>query len=100
MKVFILYPNQLFLSAIDNDGTDFYLLEEPLFFTQFHFHPIKLAYHRATMKVFESELLAIGKTVHYLEAHQPHADSQQLLQVLAGKEIDEVHLYDVVDDWL
>jgi deoxyribodipyrimidine photolyase-related protein len=100
MKVFILYPNQLFQSAIDNDGTDFYLLEEHLFFTQFHFHPIKLAYHRATMKVFEAELLAKGKTVHYLEAHQPDADSQQLLHMLAGKEIKEVHLYDVVDDWL
>jgi deoxyribodipyrimidine photolyase-related protein len=100
MKVFILFPHQLFQSAIDTDGTDFYLLEEPLFFTQFHFHPLKLAYHRATMKMFEAALLAKGKTVHYLEAHQPLADSQQLLQVLAGKEIKEVHVYDVVDDWL
>lgn len=100
MNPFILLPNQLFRSAIESEFTEFYLLEEPLFFTQFHFHPIKLAYHRATMKVFESELVARGKKVYYVEARNPLADSQNLIRQLAENGMNEIHLFDVVDDWL
>jgi len=100
MKVFILFPNQLFHSSFDENCSDFYLLEEPLFFTQFHFHPIKLAYHRATMKAFESDLTSAGKKVHYLETHNPLADVRMLIAQLSKEGVDEIHLYDVVDDWL
>jgi len=100
MNAIIHFPHQLFRQPMPEVEGDIYLVEEPLFFLQFNFHPLKRAYHRATMKVYESELKDSGKSVHYIDAHHKLAETSKLIEHLAGKGVSEVHLYDVVDDWL
>ncbi len=51
---FIIFPHQLFYN---NDKKlkayeTIYLIEEPRYFTDFNFHKLKLAYHRASMKKY------------------------------------------------
>jgi len=100
MNAILLFPHQLFRQSILGVEGDVYLVEEPLFFLQFKFHPLKRAYHRATMKVFETELKASGKKVHYIDALEEHADSEQLIERLSKQGVNEIHMFDVVDDWL
>jgi deoxyribodipyrimidine photolyase-related protein len=51
--IFLIFPNQLFKSNKHlKNITKIYLIEEPRFFTDFKFHKLKIAYHRATMKKF------------------------------------------------
>ena len=57
MKIFILYPNQLFKNLANFKDKKVLLIEEPLFFTQYEFHIQKLVLHRASMKFYESYLL-------------------------------------------
>ena len=62
----IILPNQLFpLKLIENmkDINTIYLVEEPRYFTDFKFHKLKIMYHRASMKKYES--LIKDKTVKY-----------------------------------
>ena len=56
MKIFILYPNQLFKNVAKLKDKKVLLIEEPLFFTQYEFHIQKLILHRASMKFYESYL--------------------------------------------
>jgi deoxyribodipyrimidine photolyase-related protein len=100
MKALLLFPHQLFRQSLPEVDGGVWLIEEPLFFLQYNFHPLKRAYHRATMKVFEAELKASGKVVHYMEAHDPKADAKRLIEQLALQGVKEIHLFDVVDDWL
>jgi deoxyribodipyrimidine photolyase-related protein len=100
MNAIVLFPHQLFRQSIPGVKGDIYLVEEPLFFLQFNFHLLKRAYHRATMKVLEAELEAAGNTVHYIETHHEHATASNLIAHLAQKGVNEIHMFDVVDDWL
>ena len=58
----LILPNQLFdckmiESIVDNNDIDkVYLIEEPRYFTDYKFHKLKLAYHRATMKKYFTKL--------------------------------------------
>ena len=64
MKLIIL-PNQLFpLKMLPEDIDTIYLIEEPRYFTDFDFHKLKLTYHRASMKKYESELPKKYKCVY------------------------------------
>ena len=51
--IFIVFPTQLYNDIkILDEYKKIYLLEEPRYFTDFKFHKLKLAYHRATMKKY------------------------------------------------
>ncbi|MDX4012435.1 cryptochrome/photolyase family protein [Aliarcobacter skirrowii] len=50
MKIFILYPNQLFKNLSNFMNKKVLLIEEPLFFTQYDFLIQKIILHRASMK--------------------------------------------------
>jgi deoxyribodipyrimidine photolyase-related protein len=100
MNAIVLFPHQLFRQSIPGVDAEIYLVEEPLYFLQYNFHPLKRAYHRATMKVFEAELKESGSHVHYIEANQPQSETRVLVEQLASKGIKYIHLFDVVDDWL
>ena len=50
MKIFILYPNQLFKNLSNFTNKKVLLIEEPLFFTQYDFHIQKLILHRVGVK--------------------------------------------------
>jgi deoxyribodipyrimidine photolyase-related protein len=51
MTIYLLFPIQLYNSIKHLKKADkIYLIEEPRYFTDFKFHKLKLAYHRASMK--------------------------------------------------
>jgi deoxyribodipyrimidine photolyase-like uncharacterized protein len=53
MNNFIIFPHQLFYNLDHLDGyKNIYLVEEPRYFTDFKFHKLKLAFHRASMKKY------------------------------------------------
>ena len=52
------------------------------------------------MKAYESYLLSIGKTVHYIEALGESSDVRYLIASLASKGIIDIHLIDPTDNWL
>ncbi len=100
MKALLLFPHQLFRQQLPVVDGGVWLIEEPLFFLQYNFHPLKRAYHRATMKVYESELIADGIAVNYVEVHNALADTRRLIAHLAADGVKEIHVFDVADDWL
>ena len=92
-KAFLVFPHQLFEAVLEQDKeTEIYLVEEPLFFTQFSFHKKKLIFHRASMKAFQKRIETKGFKVKYLD----FMDADLKKQVKA----DEILYFDVVDDWL
>ena len=48
---FLLFPTQLF-PKLPKGNYDIYLVEDPIYFTRFKFHKLKLAYQRACMKKY------------------------------------------------
>lgn len=100
MKAVLIFPHQLFENPIVSEDASYWLIEEYLFFSQFQFHPIKRAYHRATMKVYEQELILAGNEVNYIESADENSDVRRLFSFLVARGIQEVETYDVVDDWL
>ncbi len=66
--VFLIFPTQLFynLEHLPKDQI-IYLIEEPRYFTDFKFHKLKLAYHRASMKKYYSMLKKKKYNVEYIE---------------------------------
>ena len=66
--MFLIFTHQLIYNTshlIKNEII--YLIEEPRFFTDFKFHKLKLAYHRATMKKYYDFLLKKNFNVKYYE---------------------------------
>ncbi len=97
----LLFPHQLFAdSPLLQLGLPVWLVEEPLFFTQYAFHRQKLVYHRATLLHYRHWLEAQGLTVHYLRHDEPAADCRNLPQCLRKQGITSLHCHDLVDDWL
>jgi deoxyribodipyrimidine photolyase-related protein len=64
----LIFPTQLYYNTkhIDKDS-NIYLIEEPRFFTDFKFHKLKLAYHRATMKKYFDHLIKKNYNVKYID---------------------------------
>jgi len=69
--VFLIFPHQLFynLEHLDNHNK-IYLIEEPRYFTDFNFHKLKLAYHRATMKKYYDYLKKKKYNITYINFNQ------------------------------
>ena len=100
-KAGIIFPDQLFEQVLFSKGCDMlYLVEESLFFTQHPFHKQKLAFHRASMKFYESYLQREGRKVTYVEAHHSNADVRQLIAGLPQEGLHELEIIDVTDNWL
>jgi deoxyribodipyrimidine photolyase-related protein len=90
MKVLLIYPTQLFednklIELVDK----VHLIEDPVYFTDFKFHKLKLTYHRATMQFYKDYI----KPDKYWEFHE--VDYNRIL-----KGATEVYLYDPVDKHL
>jgi deoxyribodipyrimidine photolyase-related protein len=67
---YIIFPNQLFYNIKHIDKkSNIYLIEEPRYFTDFKFHKLKLAYHRATMKKYFDYLKKKKYNIKYIEFH-------------------------------
>ena len=97
----IILPNQLFKDSplLDNNFTN-YIIEESLFFRQFNFHKQKIAFHRASMKYYESLLASRGKKVKYIESHQELADLGYFINKHINNGVKEINFYDPVDNWI
>ena len=52
MNIVLIFPTQLFKDIDLLQNKQVYLIEEPIYFTNYNYHKLKLAYHRATMKYY------------------------------------------------
>ncbi len=97
----LVFPHQLFEHhpALSKKRA-VWLVEETLFFRQYTFHKQKLAFHRASMKYYESMLSRQGFKVHYTGTRNELSDVRNLLPYLSEQGFTEIHFTDPVDDWL
>ncbi|MDO3694184.1 cryptochrome/photolyase family protein [Wenyingzhuangia sp. chi5] len=97
----LIFPNQLFKESPFLDTKEIvYLVEEFLFFKQYKFHKQKIAFHRASMKAYETFLISKGLEVKYIEAVNKLSDIRKLMPFLKEKGIEHINYIDPVDDWL
>ena len=101
MNIGVLFPHQLFEqnSLIDKCDT-IYLIEEYLFFKQYNFHQQKIAFHRASMKFYESYLQSKNIQVVYIDASNDLADIRNLISHFKTIDIDYFEYMDTTDCWL
>ena len=97
----IIFPHQLFEQHIeDAPNKHVWLVEEHLFFRQFKFHKVKIAYHRATMKKFEARLKDAGLDVTYIASTEKTSDIRELIPHLASEGVDSITFMDPTDNYL
>lgn len=98
-KIIIIFPHQLFknidiLKSVD----EVILIEETLYFNQYDFHKVKLAFHRASMQYYRDYLLGEGIVCRYIHAHEDQSDIRRLIKGMPDS--SHVTCYDPVDNWL
>ena len=99
-KAFLIYPHQLFEDITRIKFSDIvFLIEEPLYFSEFRFHKQKIVLHRASMQRYKHYLEQNQIKVEYIEFHQL-ATTESIANILQEYQIESVEIYDVVDDWL
>lgn len=93
MKGIIILPNQLFENNDIIDDHHIFIYEDPVYFTLFKFHKLKLILHRATMKAYEDYLKKEFKNnkVTYVEYND------NLRSMLKKYKIDKIDMYNPVD---
>lgn len=100
-KVGVIFPHQLFEQPMIASKCEcIYLVEETLFFRQYTFHKQKIAFHRASMKFYESYLQSLQKQVVYIESCNPLADIRTLIPYLKAKGFHSIEYIDTSDYWL
>lgn len=103
MRAALIYPHQLFSPHPALPGAErVYLIEDPLFFSQYAFHKQKLMLHRASMQRFSKELKETNPkrlTVRYVEAHEL-SSSGDIGPILVQDNVTAVQYIDAEDDWL
>jgi deoxyribodipyrimidine photolyase-related protein len=60
MKNFLLFPVHLFKNIQNLKNHKIYIIEDPIYFIDYKYHKLKLAYHRATMKTYYDYLKKIN----------------------------------------
>jgi deoxyribodipyrimidine photolyase-related protein len=91
MKIFIIFPTQLFKEIPYLKDMDvIYLLEEPFYFTDKPFHKQKLVFHRASMKYYYSLIKQKYKNVKYVTF-----DKINYKDIFSNA--SEIHAYDPID---
>jgi len=101
MKTGILFPHQLYEhSPLVLKCDTIYLIEEYLFFKQYNFHKQKIAFHRASMKFYESYLISIEKKVVYINSFQEISDVRKLIPFMKADGINTFEYIDTTDYWL
>jgi deoxyribodipyrimidine photolyase-related protein len=97
----LVFPHQLFAgNPLLKVCSRLILVEEWLFFRQYPFHKQKIAFHRASMKYYESYLKDAGKKVVYISISDKRSDIRELLNSLKEEGVRKVHYIEVTDDWL
>jgi deoxyribodipyrimidine photolyase-related protein len=94
---FLIYPHQLFEDiSRAKKASEVFLIEDPLFFTQYTFHAQKILLHRVSMKAYEKKLVDEKVNVKYIEVGNL-TKTEDIKKFIKS---DVVTLYDPVDNWL
>ena len=98
-KINIIFPHQLFedCTILNEEGT-FYIIEEFLFFKQYNFHKQKIAFHRSSMKFYESYLKTLNKKVLYIDSKDERSDIRIFLSSL--NQNSTITFSEISDNWL
>ncbi|MEZ4799011.1 MAG: cryptochrome/photolyase family protein [Flavobacteriales bacterium] len=94
MNVLLVYPHQLFREVLNLKPDLTLLVEDELFFTQYKFHKQKIAYHKATMAYFFSE---ISGQKEYISSQDIRHKTADLFDYLFSKKVNKVTLFDPSD---
>lgn len=98
-KINIIFPHQLFENCtLLNEGGTFYIIEEFLFFKQYNFHKQKIAFHRSSMKFYESYLKTLNKNVIYIDSKDERSDIRIFLSSL--NQNSSITFSEISDNWL
>lgn len=65
--IFFIFPIHLYNIPTPLQYDKIYIIEHPRFFTDFKYHKLKLAFHRATMKSYFDSLKKTHKKIKYIE---------------------------------
>lgn len=97
----IVFPHQLFEeSDVLIHCQTIYLVEEWLFFRQYQFHKRKIAFHRASMKFYQSHLEKLGMKVIYVNSFDEISDIRLLIPELKQRGINHISYIETTDHWL
>lgn len=97
----IVFPHQLFEENILlTKCNTIYLVEEWLFFKQYNFTKHKIAFHRASMKFYESQLKLKKINTVYIDAVDKLSDIRVLIPHLKSKGVTTIEYIDTTDCWL
>jgi len=100
-SVGIIFPHQLFEeNPLFSICKTVYLVEEYLYFNQYNFHKQKIAFHRASMKFYESHLQSKKIEVVYIDSQSELSDIQKLIPSLSAQGINSISYVDTTDHWL
>jgi deoxyribodipyrimidine photolyase-related protein len=100
MQAALIYPHQLFSQhPAARAGGICFLIEDPLFFTQYPFHRQKIMLHRASMKAYARELAGQKKQVVYVDSRELE-QTGDIVPILQRYRIERVGYVDPSDDWL
>jgi len=101
MSIGIVFPHQLFEKNVLTEKCEtIYLVEEWLFFMQYNFHKQKIAFHRASMKFFESYLRSQKIKVVYVDSFNELSDIRKLIPYLKSIGVNAFEYFDSTDNWL
>jgi deoxyribodipyrimidine photolyase-related protein len=102
MEATIIYPHQLFMPAqhpaLSLDRV-VYLVEEPLFISEFGTHRQKMLLHRLSLLAYKAELETAGFSVQYVEL-TTKATTDNILAKIASDGVTVLHIVDTTDNWL
>jgi len=87
--ILVLFPHQLYNNINLKNYNNIIIIEEPRFFTDFLFHKLKIAYHRATMKKYYDSIIKKHKNVKYIEFNKVSNSFYEALK--------EINIYDPYD---
>lgn len=96
MKIILVFPHQLFekspiLLKINKDKDRVFLVKDPLYFTQYNFHKLKIELHERSINFYKSFLEEKGLKVDIVK---------QLSDIFDNYSVEKAFMYDVVDDYL
>jgi deoxyribodipyrimidine photolyase-related protein len=91
MNIVLIFPTQLFKDIKLIIDKQVYLIEEPIYFTNYNYHKLKLAYHRASMKYYYDYLKKKKVNVKYFEFKSITNKFYQDIK------IDKIYIYDPIE---
>ncbi len=76
-----------------------YLVEEPLFISEYGTHRQKMLLHRLSLQAYKNELEQAGFMVHYKE-YTPGATTTSILTEICTEGVTTMHIVDTTDNYL